>query len=104
MVAARLGSLVVAVSPGQAPDGTGAPLSASSAAIRPLPLPMVSSRAVTPAGGTQSVVVDDLSAQYETTQRPSPETVTGGLGCDAFLTASERVATTPTGLVGEVPL
>ena len=61
-VEARLASLVVAARPDQAPGGTG-PLSASSAAIRPLPVPMDSSRGVAPAGGTQSVVVDDLSAQ-----------------------------------------
>jgi hypothetical protein len=104
MLAALLAAFVVAVSPPAVPEATGDPLSASSALMYPLPEPMVSSREVTPPGGTQSVVVEDLSAQYDSSHWPEPETFTVGVVCDTSLTVSARVATVASGAVGEVPL
>jgi len=63
IMVARLAASVTAVSPPALPVGTGAPLSATSEVILPLPDPIRSSLGTDVAGGVQLVVVDDLSAQ-----------------------------------------
>ena len=63
IMVARLAAFVVAVRPPALPVGTGAPLSATRAAISPLPEPTRTSLVTVPAGAVQLVVVDDLSAQ-----------------------------------------
>ncbi|WKN50259.1 hypothetical protein [Nocardioides sp. Arc9.136] len=65
---------------------------------------MVSSRDAPDAGGRQSVVVEDVSAQYDTTQRPAPATATACVVWARPAVVSARLASSSTGAVGDVPL
>ena len=87
---ARLAASVVAVRPPAGPVGNGAPLSARSAEVRPLPEPICSARVTVPAGAVQLVVVDDLSAQYDTSHDPAALTFTVGVTCAVTDVASDR--------------
>jgi hypothetical protein len=95
-VAAWEAASVVAVNPPALPTATGPPLSASNDEIRPPPEPITSERDVTAAGGTQSVVADDLSDQYDTSHDPASGTDTVGVTWDVEDPGSDLVATAPT--------
>jgi hypothetical protein len=103
MVVARETAFVVAINPPAVPIGTPAPLSATRVVMRRLPDPIVSSRTSMPAGTVQSVVVEDLSAQWESSQERGSVTVTVGVGWLVTAVVSERVANLATGSVVEVP-
>jgi hypothetical protein len=102
-VAAREAASVVAVSPPAVPVGTAAPLSATSDAMCPPPVPTNSSRTTAPLGALQSVVNDDLSAKYDSSQEPLLVTETVGVVCVTVFAGSERVAKVATGSVVAVP-
>src|SRR5690606_10948951 len=68
----------VAVNPPPVPAANG-PLSATAAAIKPPPDPIVWSRSVTPAGNSQPLDPPLLSAQYDTNTDPSRATGTDGV-------------------------
>ena len=102
-VPAREAASVVAVNPPAVPVETAAPLSATNDPICPPPVPTNSSRTTAPLGALQSVVNDDLSAQYDSSQEPPFVTETVGVVCVTVFAGSERVANVATGSVVAVP-
>lgn len=71
--------------------------------MRPDPLPDVSARDGRPSGGVQSVVSEDFSAQYETTQPAAAGEPSAGVVCVVAIADSWRTAHCAMGAVASVP-